>query len=155
MWLRNRTINTVWFAPRTIGTAGNAIVDSAKTAIYSVLNLWQWLWKTCNDIQTAISIACKEKSRRKKTIKVPTSLIATPFIAIEWIAETLRWTWINGISNIKNTIWNILVNEWNAFKYIWKDENYSSYKFQTIEDKWLSPKNRLAKKCEERFKPTT
>lgn len=141
--LWNRISNTIGIAPRTVKTAARTTMDTTKSALNLVLDPFIGLGKTWLSIKDAIHKSFTEWPWYRKLRKVPTSLALSPLMAVEWVAETLRWTWVNACSSARDIIWNTLTNEWNAIKMMWKSEKY---KFTTdkLEYKRLSPRNRLA-----------
>lgn len=141
--IRNRIANTLWIAPRTVQTATRTTIDTTKSALNIVLDTFIGLWKTGSDIKKAIHESFTKWPWYHRLRKVPTSLALTPFMAIEWVAETLRWTWVNACSSARDIIWNTLRNEWTAIKMMWKSENFD-FSTEKLEYKKVSPKNRLA-----------
>lgn len=141
--LRNRIVNTLGIAPRTVKTAARTTIDTTKSALNVVLDPFIGLWKTSVRIKDAIHKSFTEWPWYRKLWKVPTSLALSPLMAVEWVVETLRWTWVNACSSARDIIWNTLTNEWNAIKMIWR---WEKFKFTTdkLEYKRLSPRNRLA-----------
>lgn len=148
MWFwgnsRNRLWNTVWIVPRTAGAWLHAIWDATKTALYWALDIVEWIGKTATDIKTAVSNACKNWPRYHKLWKAPASLIASPFMAIEWVAETLRHSWCNIFRNARNTVAHPFINFGHWVKRLWSKEDIRNFKFEKTDEKWVSPKNRLA-----------
>jgi len=141
--LWNRISNTIGIAPRTVKTAARTTMDTTKSALNLVLDPFIGLWKTWLSIKDAIHKSFTEGPRYRKLWKAPASLALSPFMAVEWVAETLRWTWVNACSSVRDIIWNTLTNEWTAIKMMWK---WEKFKFTTdkLEYKRLSPRNRLA-----------
>jgi len=148
--IRNRVVNTLWIAPRTVKTAWRTTIDATKSALNLVLDPFIGLWRTWSDIKQAIHKSFTEWPWYRKLRKAPTSLALTPFMAIEWVAETLRWTWVNACSSVRDLIWNTLTNEWTAIKMMWKGEKFN-FSTEKLEYKKMSPRNRLAGL----FKPKT
>jgi len=148
--IRNRIVNTLGIAPRTAKTAWRTTIDTTKSALNLVLDPFIGLWKTWSDIKQAIHKSFTEWRWYQKLRKVPTSLALSPFMAVEWVAETLRWTWVNACSSVRDIIWNTLTNEWTAIKMMWKWEKFD-FSTEKLEFKGISPRNRLAGL----FKPKT
>lgn len=148
--IRNRITNTLGIAPRTVKTAWRTTIDTTKSALNLVLDPVIWIWKTGADIKKAIHKSFTEWPRYHKLWKAPASLALSPFMAVEWVAETLRWTWVNACSSVRDIIWNTLTNEWTAIKMMgkWEKFNFSTEK---LDYKKISPRNRLAGL----FKPKT
>ena len=146
MWgFRDRVWNTLWVAPRLAWSSFCAVSDTARTALYWVLDPIEGLGNTASKIKDAIHNACNEKKWYHRLWKVPTSLIASPLMAVEWIWETLFHTWYNICKNTKDTIANLFCNIGHSFKWIWSKEDVGNFKFQSIEEKSkCSPKMRLA-----------
>ena len=147
MWkVCNRIGNTVGVAPRsTIWTGLYTISDATKTAVYSVLDPIEWIGKTASSIKEAVHNAFTNWKRYHKLRKAPTSLLATPFMAVEWVAETLRHTWCNLFRNARDTIAHPFINVWHWIKRMWSAQSVWDFKFSKIENKPdVSPKNRLA-----------
>lgn len=143
MWEKlNRVWNSLGIVPRTLWTWLNTVWDTTKTALYSVLNPVEWLWKTATSIKNAIHNACN--SGKKSWYKVPLSLLASPFMAVEWVTETLWYSWSHLLSNIRDTIANPFINLWNSIKWMWSKNGFSGFKFNKIDSEDVSPKNRLA-----------
>ncbi len=141
----NRTLNTVGIVPRTAGTGLHAVWDATKTALYGVLDAVEWVGKTATDIKTAISNACKNWPRYHRLRKAPVSIITSPIMAIEWAAETLRYTWWNILRNARNTIAHPFINFWHWIKRIWSSRNARDFSFSKTDINWVTPKNYLAK----------
>jgi len=148
--IRNRIVNTLGIAPRTVKTAWRTTIDTTKSALNLVLDPFIGIWKTGADIKKAIHKSCTEWRWYQKLRKVPTSLALTPFMAVEWVAETLRWTGVNACSSVRDIIWNTLSNEGSAIKMMWKGEKFD-FTTEKLEYKKVSPRNRLAGL----FKPKT
>ena len=148
--IRNRITNTLGIAPRTVKTAWRTTIDTTKSALNLVLDPVIWIWKTGADIKKAIHKSFTEWPRYHKLWKAPASLALSPFMAVEWVAETLRGTWVNACSSVRDIIWNTLTNEWTAIKMMgkWEKFNFSTEK---LDYKKISPRNRLAGL----FKPKT
>jgi len=148
--LRNRIANTLGIAPRTVKTAARTTMDTTKSALNLVLDPFIGLWKTWLSIKDAIHKSFTEGPRYHRLRKVPTSLALSPLMAIEWVVETLRWTWVNACSSARDIIWNTLTNEGKAIKMMWKSEKFQ-FSTEKLEYKNISPRNRLAGL----FKPKT
>lgn len=148
--IRNRIVNTLGIAPRTVKTAWRTTIDTTKSALNLALDPFIGLWKTWSDIKQAIHRSFTEWRWYQKLRKVPASLALSPFMAAEWVAETLRWTWVNACSSVRDIIWNTLTNEWTAIKMMWKGEKFD-FSTEKLEYKDVSPRNRLAGL----FKPKT
>lgn len=148
--IRNRIVNTLGIAPRTAKTAWRTTIDTTKSALNLVLDPFIGLWKTWSDIKQAIHRSFTEWRWYQKLRKVPASLALSPFMAVEWVAETLRWTWVNACSSVRDIIWNTLTNEWTAIKMMWKGEKFD-FSTEKLEYKKMSPRNWLAGL----FKPKT
>ncbi len=150
MWFRknlwNRLWNTVWVAPRaTIWTWLYTVSDATKTALYWILDPVEWIGKTASNIKEAVHNAFTNWKWYQRLLKAPASLIAAPFMAIEWVAETLLNTWYNILKNTKNTIAHSFVNVGHSIKWIWSDKWVWEFKFSKIENRdGVSPKNRIA-----------
>jgi len=145
MWkFWNRVRNTVGITTRTIWTAWRTTIDTTKAALNVVLDPVIGIGQTAKDIKQAIHSSFTEWPRYRKLRKVPASLISTPFMLAEWVAETLRWTWVNACSSVRDIIWNTLTNEWNAIKMIWKSDDPKLFSIEKTTYKPLSPKNWLA-----------
>ncbi len=149
MWFRkntwNRTLNTVWVAPRAAGAWIHTVCDATKTALYGVLDPVEWLWKTAWNIKDAIHNAFTTWKRYYKLWKVPASLVATPIMAVEWAAETLRHTWCNLFRNARDTIANPFINVGHWIKRMWSAQEVWSFSFAKIDNKpEVNPKNWLA-----------
>jgi len=149
MWFRKNTGNvlgnTVWIAPRVVGTWLHTIEDVTKTALYWVLDAGEWLWKTANDIKTAIHNACTKWPWYKKLVKAPASIVASPLMAIEWGVETLFGTWWNTVKRSWQTIKNPFINLYHWVWWIGSKKNVWEFKFSKLNDKdTVNPKNRLA-----------
>lgn len=147
MWkFFNRIGNTVGVAPRsTVWTGLYTISDATKTALYWILDPIEWIGKTASSIKDAVHNAFTKWKRYHKLRKAPTSLLATPFMAVEWVAETLRHTWCNLFRNARDTIAHPFINVWHWIKRMWSAQSVWDFKFSKIENKPdVSPKNRLA-----------
>ena len=150
MWfrkkLRNRAGNTVGVVPRsTVGTGLYTVSDVTKTAINWVLNTIEWIGKTASSIKEAVHNAFTKWKWYHKLWRAPASLIASPFMAIEWVAETLWGTSCNIFRNTRDTIAHPFINVWNWIKWMWSAEWVWEFKFSKIEKRSeVSPKNRLA-----------
>ena len=150
MWFRknlwNRLWNTVWVAPRaTVWTWLYTISDATKTALYWVLDPFEWIGKTASSIKEAVHKAFTEWKWYQKLWKAPASLIASPFMAIEWVGETLRHTWCNLFRNARDTIANPFLNVGQSVKWMWSARWVGDFKFERIDNKTeVNPKNRLA-----------
>lgn len=141
----NRALNTVWVLTRVPGSWLHAVEDAAKSALYLTLDPFEWLGKTAKDIRTAVNNACKNGPRYHRLWKAPVSLVASPFMAIEWAAETLRDTWFNLFRNVRDTLANPFLNIWKSIQWMWKSKKIEDFKFSKIDaQKQVSPKNRLA-----------
>lgn len=151
MWFRknlwNRLGNTVGVIPRsTIGTGAYTISDVTQTALYWVLDPIEWVWKTAWSIKEAIHNAFTKWKWYQKLWKVPASLLATPFMAIEWVGETLRHTWCNLFRNVRDTIANPFINIWHWIKRIWSSESVWAFKFANIDNmRNVTPEMKLAR----------
>ena len=149
MWRKdfwNRLWNTALAAPRaTVCTWLNTVSDTARTALYWVLNPIEGLWKTAGSIREAIHKACTQWPWYKRLWRAPASLIASPFMAIEWIGETLRHTTYNLCRNIRDTIAHPFLNVWKSFKSVMSKQKVWDFEFSRINhNSEVSPKNRLA-----------
>lgn len=143
MWDRlNRVWNTLCTAPRVAVTWLHTVEDTTKTALYSVLNPVEWIWKTACSIKDAVHNACN--ASKWAWYKAPLSLLATPFMAVEWVAETLWHSWCHLLSNIKDTIAHPFINFWNSIKWIWSKNKVKDFSFQKVDSESVSPRNRLA-----------
>ena len=144
--LWNRLWNTVWVAPRaTVWTWLYTVSDATKTALYWVLDPVEWIGKTASSIKEAIYNAFTNWKWYHKLRKVPASLVTAPFMAAEWVIETLWWTWCNLFRNIKDTVAHPFINVWHWIKRMWSEKWIGEFKFSKIEDKSeVSPKMRLA-----------
>jgi len=144
--LWNRLWNTVWVAPRsTVGTWIYTISDATKTALYWVLDPFEWVGKTASDIKEAVHKAFTEWKWYQKLWKAPASLLASPFMAVEWVAETLRGTWCNLFRNARDTIANPFLNIGQSVKWMWTAQPVTDFRFNRIDNKpEVSPRNRLA-----------
>lgn len=136
--------NTVGIVPRTAGAWLHAVWDLTKTALYWALDVVEWIGKTWTDIKTAVSNACKNWKRRQKFLKAPAALVASPFMAVEWIIETLRYSGCNVFRNGRNTIAHPFINFGHWVKRIWSTHNVRDFKFEKTDERWVTPKNRLA-----------
>lgn len=150
MWLKefwNRLWNTVCAAPRIVGTWLTTLWDATRTALYWVLNPFEGLWKTAVSIKEAVHKSFTEGKWYKKLWKAPASLIATPFMAIEWVGETLWYTWSNLLRNVRDTIANPFLNIWQSFKWMWSSRKIWDFKLSLIDNRSDVPaKMRLANK---------
>ena len=144
--LWNRLWNTVWVVPRTtVWTWLYTVSDATKTALYWVLDPVEWIGKTASGIKEAVHNAFTNWRWYHKIWKAPASLAATPFMAIEWVAETLRHTWCNLFRNVRDTIAHPFLNRWHSIKQMWSAEWVEKFKFSRIDNKSeVSPKMRLA-----------
>ena len=113
-------------------TIKNLVTDATKTAIYAVLDPVKWIGKTTKKIGNAIHKSYTEWNFWKKIRKVPASLIATPLMAVEWVAETLFHSSYNVARNTANTLSNPLTNSRKSIE--WAFDN----------DEKKNPKMRLA-----------
>ena len=140
--LWNRVGNTVGVAPRSIiGTGLYTISDATKTALYWVLNPIEWLGKTASNIKEAVHKAFTNWKWYQKLRKAPASLLATPFMAVEWVAETLRGTTCNLLRNTRDTIAHPFLNVGRSIKWIWSSKKVGDFKFSRIDNKSeISPK---------------
>ena len=148
MWFRrnstNRALNTVWVLPRSLGTWLHTIEDATKTALFPVLNTVEWIGKTATDIKDAIHRACTNWPWYHKLRKAPASLIASPFMAAEWVVETLRYSGCNLLRHTRDTIANPFINFWRWVKRMFSNKDIWNFKFEKVQ-KWdVTPKNRLA-----------
>ena len=148
MWFRkntwNWTLNTVWIVPRTIGTWLHTVEDVTKTALFTALNVLEWVWKTAINIKDAVHNACTKWPRYHKIWKAPLSLIWTPFMAVEWVGETLRYSWFNLLRYSRDTIANPFINFWHWVKYMFSSKDPRQFKFEKVEKRDISPQNKLA-----------
>ncbi len=150
MWFRknlwNRLWNTVWVAPRaTIWTWLYTISDATRTALYGVLDPVEWLWKTATNIKDAVHNAFTKWKWYQKLWKAPASLLSLPFMAAEWVVETLRGTWCNLFRNVRDTIAHPFINVWHWIKRMWSAKPVWSFSFSKIENKRdVTPKMKLA-----------
>ena len=144
--LWNRLWNTVWVAPRaTVWTWLYTISDATKTALYWVLDPFEWIGKTASSIKEAVHKAFTEWKWYQKLWKAPASLIASPLMAVEWVAETLWGTWCNLFRNARDTIANPFLNVGQSVKWMWSARWVGDFKFERIDNKTeVNPKNRLA-----------
>ena len=151
MWFRknlwNRLGNTVGVIPRsTIGTGAYTVSDVTQTALYWVLDPVEWVWKTAWSIKEAIHNAFTKWKWYQKLRKAPASLLATPFMVIEWVGETLRHTWCNLFRNVRDTIANPFINIWHWIKRIWSSESVWGFKFANIDNmRNVTPEMKLAR----------
>ena len=151
MWFRknlwNRLGNTVGVIPRsTIGTGAYTVSDVTQTALYWVLDPVEWVWKTAWSIKEAIHNAFTKWKWYQKLRKAPASLLATPFMAIEWVGETLRHTWCNLFRNVRDTIANPFINIWHWIKRIWSSGSVWAFKFANIDNmRNVTPEMKLAR----------
>lgn len=144
---RNRTLNTLCVVPRTLGTWLSTIWDATKTTLYEVLDPIDGMGQTAWKIKDAMHKSFTEWKWYKKLWKAPLSLIASPFMLIEWAGETLRHTGCNICKHTRDTIANPFINFWHSLKWIWSTQPVSSFTFDSIDNKSnVSPKNRLATK---------
>lgn len=147
MWnFFNRIWNIIGVAPRsTVWTWLYTISDATKTAVYWVLDPFEWIGKTALSIKEAVHNAFTNWKRYHKLWKAPASLLATPFMAVEWVAETLRHTWCNLFRNAKDTIAHPFINVGHSIKWMWSPEKVGDFKFSRIDERsTVSPRNRLA-----------
>ena len=143
--LWNRLWNTVWVAPRAAWAWIHTVLDATKTALYWALDPIEWIWKTAWNIKDAIHNAFTTWKRYHKLWKVPASLVATPFMLVEWAAETLRHTWCNLFKNARDTVANPFINVWHWIKRMWSAQDIWSFSFAKIDNRpEVNPKNRLA-----------
>ena len=144
---RNRVWNTFWIVPRTVRTWLSTVWDVTKTAIYWVLDPIDWLGQTAWRIKDAIHKSFTEWSFWKKLWKAPASLLASPFMLVEWAAETLWHTTCNICKHTRDTIANPFINFWHSVKWLWSSQPVSAFTFENIDNRSnVSPKNRLASK---------
>ena len=142
---RNRVWNTFWIVPRTVRTWISTVWDATKTALYGVLDPIDWIGQTAWRIKDAIHKSFTENSFRKRLWKVPASLLASPFMLVEWVAETLRHTGCNICKHTRDTIANPFINVWHSIKWLWSSQPVKSFSFANINERSnVSPKNRLA-----------
>ena len=161
----NRVWNTVWVIPRGLWTALTLWVDTAKAISNETLlnlsqifnkknktekvkketawNLLLWIWRTFKWTRETIKNSFQGK-RYKKLYKVPATLIASPFMLIEWGIETLLWCWYNCVKNTKDLIWNGLINWWKTIKTMWSSEPYKNFKFERLDEPTITPKMYIA-----------
>lgn len=149
MWFRkdfwNRLWNTVCVAPRAVWTWLSTVSDATRTALYWVLDPFEWLGKTAWDIKDAIHKSFTEWKWYQKLWKAPASLVATPFMAVEWVAETLWHTWCNLFRNVRDTIAHPFINVGHSVKWMWSTQKIWDFKLEKIEERSkMSPKNRVA-----------
>ena len=146
MWtFLNRMWNLFWVVPRTAGAWIHAISDTTKTALYWVLDPFEWIWKTATSIKDAVHNAFTNWPWYHRLWKAPASVLASPFMAVEWVAETLRHTSCNLFRNVRDTIANPFINVWHWIKWMWSSQPVWSFSFEKINNKTdVSPKNRLA-----------
>ena len=147
MWkFFNAIGNTVWVVPRsTLWTWLYTLSDATQTALYWVLDPVEWIGKTASSIKEAVNNAFTNWKWYQKLWKAPASLLATPFMAVEWAAETLRGTWCNLFRNVRDTIANPFLNRWHWIKKMWSSDWIGEFKFEKINNKSeVSPRNRLA-----------
>ena len=144
--LWNRLWNTVWVAPRaTVWTWLYTISDTIQTALYSVLDPIEWIWKTGWSIKEAVHKAFTKWKRYQKLWKAPASLAATPFMFLEWIWETLWWTWWNIFRNVRDTVAHPLINLWHSVKWMWSSRWIWTFKFANINNmNNVTPRMKLA-----------
>ena len=140
----NQVRNTLWVVPRTIWTLIRWVVDTTKTALNAVLDFWKWLGKTCSDIKQAVHDSLTNGKRYRKLWKIPVTLACLLPMLWEWTVETLWWTGANAVVNTVDTVWNVLINEWNAVKLIWKVDDPKTYVLSKTDFRDISPKNLLA-----------
>lgn len=150
MWFRknlwNRLGNTVGVAPRsTVGAGLYTISDATRTALYWVLDPIEWIGKTASNIKEAVHNAFTKWKRYQKLWRAPASLLTSPLMAIEWVAETLRGTWCNLFRNTRDTIAHPFINVWHWIKRMWSAQWVGDFRFSKIDNKTeVTPKNRLA-----------
>ncbi len=150
MWFRknlwNRTLNTVAVAPRsTIWTWWHVLSDATKTAVYGVLNWFEWVGKTASSIADAVHNAFTKWKWYQRLWKIPVSLAASPFMAAEWVVETLWDTWCNFLRNARDTISNPILNWWRSLKWVWSSQSVWKFRFSHIDNRAVvSPKMKLA-----------
>lgn len=142
----NRLWNTVGVAPRsTVGTGLYTVSDAMKTALYWVLDPVEWIGKTASSIKEAVHKAFTQWKWYQKLWKAPVSLAATPFMAVEWVSETLRHTWCNLFRNVRDTIANPFLNVGKSVKWMWSARWVGDFKFERIDNKTkVNPKMWLA-----------
>lgn len=142
---RNRVWNTFWIVPRTIRTGLNTVWDVTKTALYGVLDPIDWIGQTAWRIKDAVHKSFTEWSFWKKLWKAPASLIVSPFMAIEWVGETLWHTGWNICKHTRDTIANPFINFWNSIKWLGSSQPVWAFSFANINERsTVSPRNRLA-----------
>ena len=148
MWFRkdtgNRALNTIWIVPRTFGAWLHAIEDATKTVLYTALNTVEWIGKTATNIKDAVHNACSNWPWYHKLWKAPVSLLASPFMAIEWVAETLLYSWFNLVRDTRDTIANPFINFWHWVKRMFSNKYIGDFKFEKVNKSEVTPKNRLA-----------
>lgn len=136
MWFRkntwNRILNTIWVAPRKVWTKVNFFIDAAKTALYWVLDTAEWIGKTATSIKEAVNKACSQWRRYNKLRKIPTSIISSPLMAIEWVWETLFYTWWNILRNTRDTIANPFTNAGRFLRAIWSKRPIWEFSFAKV-----------------------
>ena len=144
----NRALNTIWAVTRRpAGTVLNTVTDAAKTALYGVLDPIDWFGQTAWKIKDAVHKSFTEWSFWKKLRRAPASLLATPFMAIEWAAETLLNTTWNIGKHTLQTIAHPFINVWNTIKWIGSKQPVWNFRFTNIDNRSkVTPKNRLASK---------
>ena len=140
----NRALNTIWILPRTAGTWLHAIEDATKTVLYTVLNTGEWFGKTATNIKDAIHNACTNWPWYHKLWKAPLSIATSPIMAIEWVAETLLYSWFNLVRHARDTIANPFINFWNSVKRMFSNKNIGDFKFEKVSKSEVTPNNRLA-----------
>ena len=151
MWFRkntgNRLSNTALAPIRwTLWTWWHTFTDTVQTALYwAFVNPIEWLWKTASSIWDAVHSACTQWKRYKKLWKVPATLATVPFMAIEWVGETLFHTWWNLLRNTRDTIANPFINIWRSIKSLGSSQPVWAFSFASINNRSsVTPRNRLA-----------
>lgn len=144
--LWNRLGNTVGVAPRsTVGTGLYTVSDATKTAIYWVLDPFEWIWKTASNIKEAVHNAFTKWKWYQRLWRAPASLVALPFMAVEWIGETLRHTSCNLFRNVRDTIANPFLNWGHSIKQMWSAQPVWAFRFDNINNMYnVTPKMKLA-----------
>ena len=158
MWFRknlwNRSLNTIGIAPRTLGSWLHTIEDATKTVLYTTLNAFEWVGKTASSIKEAVNNACTKWPRYHKLWKAPVSLAASPFMAIEWVGETLRYSWCNLLRYTRDTIANPFINFWHWVKRMFSSKDPWNFKFEKVTANDITPQNKLAKWVSSLFSST-
>lgn len=148
MWFRkntgNRALNTVCILPRTAGTWLHTIEDATKTVLYTTLNAVEWVGKTATNIKDAVHNACTNWPWYHRLWKAPASLVASPFMAIEWVAETLRYSGCNLLKHTRDTVANPFINFGHSIKRMFSKKDIWDFKFEKVGKSEVTPKNRLA-----------